>query len=185
MAIEMIEGEPPYLNESPARVSIILSLTESHPRPLPPTVSHMRMTRVTCTDCGARLLQALYLIATNGTPDLPHPETLSDVFKVRVCVCACVCHFRGVFYDLGHVAWHLRLSCHGQDFLRRALEVNPDKRATASELLAVRCLYITRLGCSLLLSLYLCVGVRVCERESLSLSLWLASLTILAAPVPG
>ena len=49
-------------------------------------------------------LRALYLIATNGTPELQHPENLSDVFK---------------------------------DFLCRALEMNVDKRASASELLKV------------------------------------------------
>ncbi|KUJ12447.1 Pkinase-domain-containing protein [Mollisia scopiformis] len=64
MAIEMIEGEPPYLTESP--------------------------------------LRALYLIATNGTPVVKEPQNLTEVF---------------------------------QDFLSFALKVDPEKRASAYDLL--------------------------------------------------
>ncbi|KAF9006182.1 kinase-like domain-containing protein [Cyathus striatus] len=66
MAIEMIEGEPPYLNQNP--------------------------------------LKALYLIATNGTPQIQNPENLSPVFT---------------------------------DYLAKTLEVDAEKRPTATELLQV------------------------------------------------
>ncbi|KAI0014763.1 hypothetical protein F4780DRAFT_169913 [Xylariomycetidae sp. FL0641] len=64
MAIEMIEGEPPYLTESP--------------------------------------LRALWLIATNGTPQIKDEQNLTPVFR---------------------------------DFLYFALKVDPEKRASAHDLL--------------------------------------------------
>lgn len=52
MAIEMIESEPPYMNEEQ--------------------------------------LKALYLIATNGTPQLKNPEKVSRLLKSFLSVCLCV-----------------------------------------------------------------------------------------------
>jgi serine/threonine protein kinase len=72
MAIELIESEPPYLNEEP--------------------------------------LKALYLIATNGTPALKEPESLSAELKSFLSTCLCVdVKSRSTAADL--------LQC---DFLRRA-----------------------------------------------------------------
>lgn len=66
MAIEMIEGQPPYIDEEP--------------------------------------LKALYLIATIGTPRLRKPESLTQSLR---------------------------------DFLKKCLDVNPQRRASSSELLQV------------------------------------------------
>ncbi|KAI9295802.1 Pkinase-domain-containing protein [Neoconidiobolus thromboides FSU 785] len=76
MAIEMIENEPPYLDEEP--------------------------------------LKALYLIATNGTPTLKHPELLSDELKSFLAVCLCV--------DVNSRATAPMLLTH--DFLKKSIPVS-------------------------------------------------------------
>lgn len=60
----MVEGEPPYLNENPLRVS--------H--------SSMGSKNIYIPDAH-HLIQALYLIATNGSPTINNPEQLSLVFR--------------------------------------------------------------------------------------------------------
>ena len=91
MAIEMIENEPPYLDEEP--------------------------------------LKALYLIATNGTPTLKKPEALSRELKGFLSVCLCV---------------------------------DVKSRATAAELLEVRCFICIRLD-----NLFSrCVGLRFSSTSS-------------------
>lgn len=76
MAIELIEKEPPYLNEEP--------------------------------------LKALFLIATNGTPKLQHPEKLSLALKQFLSNCLCVdVKSRSTADDLLQ-----------SDFLRRAANPN-------------------------------------------------------------
>lgn len=77
MAIEMVEGEPPYLNENPLRVSTV---TLTRPIKLPLVATKYASIRLLGPD-GGFLLQALYLIATNGTPELQNPERLSSVFR--------------------------------------------------------------------------------------------------------
>ncbi|KAI6249480.1 Serine/threonine-protein kinase [Erysiphe necator] len=93
MAIEMIEGEPPYLTESP--------------------------------------LRALFLIATNGTPSIRQPDELSSVFK---------------------------------DFLYFALKVDPEKRASAHDLL--RHDFIKRSADLITLAPLVCAArhARACEK---------------------
>lgn len=77
MTIEMLEGEPPYLNEDP--------------------------------------LKALYLIATNGTPKLKHPESLSLEIKRFLSVCLCVdVRYRASTEELLHHSF-FDMSCEPKD----------------------------------------------------------------------
>ena len=77
MTIEMLEGEPPYLNEDP--------------------------------------LKALYLIATNGTPKLKHPESLSLEIKRFLSVCLCVdVRYRASTEELLHHSF-FNMACEPSD----------------------------------------------------------------------
>lgn len=77
MTIEMLETEPPYLNEEP--------------------------------------LKALYLIATNGTPKLKHPELLSLEIKRFLSVCLCVdVRYRASTEELLHHSF-FNMSCEPED----------------------------------------------------------------------
>lgn len=77
MTIEMLEGEPPYLNEDP--------------------------------------LKALYLIATNGTPKLKSPESLSLEIKRFLSVCLCVdVRYRASTEELLHHTF-FSMACESQD----------------------------------------------------------------------
>lgn len=79
MTIEMLEGEPPYLNEDP--------------------------------------LKALYLIATNGTPKLKYPETLSLEIKRFLSVCLCVdVKYRASTEELLHHSF-FELACQPNDLI--------------------------------------------------------------------
>lgn len=79
MTIEMLEGEPPYLNEDP--------------------------------------LKALYLVATNGTPKLKHPETLSLEIKRFLSVCLCVdVRYRASTEELLHHTF-FNMACEPEDLI--------------------------------------------------------------------
>lgn len=78
MAIEMVEGEPPYLNENPLRVCTVHAFAtreKKKNRFCPVSVNRF------WPPSPLTLSQALYLIATNGTPELQSPEKLSPVFR--------------------------------------------------------------------------------------------------------
>ena len=75
----MIEQEPPYLDE--VRRSIAFR-----------SITHPRRSRSRSDwpdTLQADSLQALYLIATNGTPTLKQPAKLSSELKSFLAVCLC------------------------------------------------------------------------------------------------
>jgi protein-serine/threonine kinase len=71
MAIEMIEKEPPYLGTLPFVYTFLCGVQANGLSDEDP-------------------LKALYLIATNGTPELKKPEKLSRELKAFLAQCLCV-----------------------------------------------------------------------------------------------
>lgn len=78
MAIEMIEKEPPYLGTLRPR--------SAPSRHLQAALSFQGIVLILDEDP----LKALYLIATNGTPELKKPEKLSRELKAFLAQCLCV-----------------------------------------------------------------------------------------------
>lgn len=83
MAIEMLEGEPPYLNENPLRVW----MTSENIYAVIGGLCKFRFLTTALPLHFDFLLQALYLIATNGTPALQNPEKVSVDFTDFLSQC--------------------------------------------------------------------------------------------------